>query len=153
MFIKDVPPFLAIFDLPTRGPPLTRIPLPGFLAYVCTMEIFALVEDPIQSHCREFCIMWFVSSYYTKSLVNTNLFYTNFKHALSKSSHSSLNTYYETEIPSLTRISLHVVLTNLVNMNFASHNFFPEPKVALTKELVWLYTKSNPEFGTFLCLI
>ena len=47
------------------------------------------------------------------------------------------NTYYETEIPSLTRISLHVVLTNLVNMNFAYQDFFPEPKVALTKELVY----------------
>ena len=42
------------------------------------------------------------------------------KPVFSKSSHSSLNTYYETEIPSLTRISLHVVLlTNLVNTNFA----------------------------------
>ena len=29
------------------------------------------------------------------------------------------NTYYETETPSLTRISLHVVLTNLVNTNYA----------------------------------
>ena len=28
-------------------------------------------------------------------------------------------TYYETEIPSLTRISLHVILTNMVNTNFA----------------------------------
>ena len=37
----------------------------------------------------------------------------------SKDSHSSLNMYYETEIPSLTQISLHVVLTNLVNTNFA----------------------------------
>ena len=37
---------------------------------------------------------------------------------VSKSSHSSFN-YYETEIPSLTRNSLHVVLSNLVNMNFA----------------------------------
>ena len=36
-----------------------------------------------------------------------------------KSSHFSLNTYYETEIHTLTRISLHVVLTNLVNTNFA----------------------------------
>ena len=45
--------------------------------------------------------------------------------------------YYETEIPSLTRISLHVVLTNLVNTNFGSHDFFQEPKVALTKELVY----------------
>ena len=36
-----------------------------------------------------------------------------------ESSHSSLNTYYETEIPSLTRISLNVVLSNLVNSNFA----------------------------------
>ena len=31
----------------------------------------------------------------------------------------TLNMYYETEIPSLTRIYLHVVLTNLVNTNFA----------------------------------
>ena len=54
-----------------------------------------------------------------------------------KSSHSSLNTYYETKIPSQTRISLHVVLTNLVNTNFASHDFFQEPKVALTNELVY----------------
>ena len=37
--------------------------------------------------------------------------------------------YYETEIPSLTRISLHGVLTNLVNTNFAQHDFFQEPKV------------------------
>ena len=29
------------------------------------------------------------------------------------------NTYYEAEIPSLTQIYLHVVLTNLVNTNFA----------------------------------
>ena len=50
------------------------------------------------------------------------------KHTFKKSSHSSLNTYYETEIPSLIRISFHFVLTNLVNTNF-------EPKVALTKEL------------------
>ena len=46
--------------------------------------------------------------------------------------------YYETEIPSLTLISLYVVLTNLVNTNFAYHDFFPEPKVVLTKELVYV---------------
>ena len=34
-------------------------------------------------------------------------------------SHSSLNMYYETQVPSLTCISLHVVLTNFVNTNFA----------------------------------
>ena len=34
----------------------------------------------------------------------------------SKGSHSSLNTYYETEIPSLTRIFLHFVLMNLLNL-------------------------------------
>ena len=39
--------------------------------------------------------------------------------------------FYETEIPSLTRITLHVVLTNLVDTNFAGHDFFQEPKVAL----------------------
>ena len=44
--------------------------------------------------------------------------------------------YNETQIPALTPIFLHVVLTNLVNTNFAYHNFFPEPKVVLTKELV-----------------
>ena len=57
---------------------------------------------------------------YTKWLVNTNLFNTNFTNFY-KSSHSSLNSYYETEIPSLTRISLHVVLTNLVNTNFSQN--------------------------------
>ena len=51
--------------------------------------------------------------------------------------HSSLNTYYETEIPSLTLISLHVILTNLVNTNFALHDFFQELKVVLTKVLVY----------------
>ena len=57
---------------------------------------------------------------YTNSLVNSDSFYANFSiHDFQKDSHSSLKTYYETEIPSLTRISLHVVLTNLVNMNFA----------------------------------
>ena len=76
---------------------------------------------------------------YTKSLVNTNSFYTNFtnKH-FQKVPIPQLNTYYKKEIPSLTRISLHVVLTNLVNTNFALHDFFPEPKVA--KELVYSYT-------------
>ena len=54
-----------------------------------------------------------------------------------KSSHSSHNMYYEIEIPSLTRISLQVVLTNLVNTNFAERNFFPKPKVAVTKESVY----------------
>ena len=44
-------------------------------------------------------------------------------------------TYYETDIPSLTGISLHVVLTNLVTRILL--NIFPEPKVALTKELVY----------------
>ena len=54
-----------------------------------------------------------------------------------KSSHSSLSTYYETEIPpKLTCISLRLVLTALVNTNFAEINFFPQPKAALTKELV-----------------
>ena len=33
--------------------------------------------------------------------------------------HWSAGKHYETEIPSLTRIFLHVVLTNLVNTNFA----------------------------------
>ena len=28
---------------------------------------------------------------------------------------------------------------NLVNMIFGKHDFFPEPKVALTKELVYLH--------------
>ena len=37
-----------------------------------------------------------------------------------------------------TTSSLHVVLTNLVNTNFAYHYFFSEPKVALAKELVYL---------------
>ena len=41
-----------------------------------------------------------------------------------------------TEIPSLLRIPLHAVLTNLVNTNFALHDLFQEPKVVLTKELV-----------------
>ena len=56
--------------------------------------------------------------------------------------------YYETQVPSLTCISLHVVLANLVDTNFALHNFFQEPKVALTKELVYLQkfdqTVENP---------
>ena len=64
-----------------------------------------------------------------------NSFYVNFTN--SKSSLFSLNTYYETEIPSLIRIPLHVVLTNLVNTNF------PEPKVALTKELVYSHFWTN----------
>jgi hypothetical protein len=40
------------------------------------------------------------------------------QHAFSKISHSSLNTCYEKEIPSLTHISLHVELINLVHTNF-----------------------------------
>ena len=45
--------------------------------------------------------------------------------------------YYETEIPSLKRISLHIVLTTLFTTNFAHHNFSAEQKVALTNELVY----------------
>ena len=45
---------------------------------------------------------------------------------------SCLNVHYET----LTRSSLHVVLTDSTNTNFASHNLIPEPKVALYKDLV-----------------
>ena len=36
-----------------------------------------------------------------------------------KKFHSSLNTYYETEIPSQTRVSIQGLLSNLVNTNFA----------------------------------
>ena len=38
---------------------------------------------------------------------------------MTKSGRNRVNTYYETEIPSLTRISGHVESTNLVNTNFA----------------------------------
>ena len=41
-------------------------------------------------------------------------------------------------MPSLTCISLHVVLTNLVNTIFPQHDFFQDPKVALSKELVYV---------------
>ena len=50
---------------------------------------------------------------YTKSLVNTNFTNTHFQKV------PITHTYYETEIPSLTRISLQGLLSNLVNTNFA----------------------------------
>ena len=75
---------------------------------------------------------------YTKSLVNTNSLYTNFTNRYFQNVPiPHFNTYFETEIPSLTRISLHVVLNNLVNTNLALHDLFPEPKESLTKELVY----------------
>ena len=57
---------------------------------------------------------------YTKFLVNTNSFYKNFTdtHFPKVPIPHLTRTYYETEIPSVTRISLHVVLTNLFNTNF-----------------------------------
>ena len=73
------------------------------------------------------------SSLYTKSLVNTISFYTNFTNPHFQKVPIPHLTRTKTEIPSLTRISLHGVLTNLGNMNF-----FQEPKVALTKELVYV---------------
>jgi hypothetical protein len=53
--------------------------------------------------------------------------------------------FQKVPIPHLTRnrnsftntISLHVVLTNLVNTNFVQHDIFQEPKLALTRELVY----------------
>ena len=52
---------------------------------------------------------------YTKSLVNTNSLYTNFTNRYFQNVPiPHFNTYFETEIPSLTRISLHFVLTDLV---------------------------------------
>ena len=67
---------------------------------------------------------------YTKSLGNANSFYANFT-----------NTHFQkVPIPHLTRTMkqkfIHRVLTNLVNTNFASQDFFSEPKV--TKELVYV---------------
>ena len=60
-------------------------------------------------------IEWSTLGYnYTKSLVNDDLFYANFTNmAFQKIPIPHLTRmYYETEIPSLTRIYLHVVLTN-----------------------------------------
>ena len=56
---------------------------------------------------------------YTKSLVNTNLFYTNSTNTNFQKVSIPPYMYYETEIPLLARIFFHVVLTNLVNTNFA----------------------------------
>ena len=58
-------------------------------------------------------------------------------------SNSSLNMYYEIEISSVTQFFLHFVLMNLLNllnMIFGYHDFFPEPKVALTKDLEYYIT-------------
>ena len=54
-----------------------------------------------------------LSATYTISVVNTNSFYTNFPNMQFQKVHIPYLTnasYYETEIPLLTRISLHVVL-------------------------------------------
>ena len=67
--------------------------------------------------------------------INENLVKANFTNKqYAKKSHSLLTTYYKTEIPSLTNIFLIVVLNNLVKKNFAYHDFFREPKIALTKQ-------------------
>ena len=69
--------------------------------------------DCLQIDSEDFILFAEINQILLKTSLN---FYV---HTFSKSSHSSLNTYYETEIPSLTRISLYAVLTNLVNTNFA----------------------------------
>ena len=61
---------------------------------------------------------------YTNSLVHADLFYANFTNkTFQKKPHSLLNTYYKTESPSLTKFSLHFLLTCLtrclVNMTFS----------------------------------
>ena len=56
---------------------------------------------------------------YTKSLVNMNSFYTNFTNThFQKVLIPHLTRTIKPKVLSLTRISLHVVLTNLVNTNF-----------------------------------
>ena len=50
-------------------------------------------------------------------MVNKNSFYTNF--TTTHFQKVPIPHFYETQIPLLTHISLHIVLTNLVNTNFA----------------------------------
>ena len=58
------------------------------------------------------------------------------------------NMYYETEISSLTRIVL--ISLNLLNAIFGEHNFFQEPKVALTKDIDIRKLESHSFATTFL---
>ena len=77
---------------------------------------------------------------YTNSLVNVYPFYSNF----------TITTFQKIPIPQLTRTMkqkfLHLILYELIPLNLGNtklgkHNFFPEPKVALTKDLVYIQCK------------
>ena len=93
---------------------------------------------------------------YINSLINADLFYTNINNTTFQQipiPHLT-RTIYETEIPSLTRIFFlsYLIPLNLLNAIFGQHNFVHKPKVALTKELVYLgnTSASEPQAKQFL---
>ena len=70
------------------------------------------------------------------SLVNTDSFYTKFTNTTFQKVHIPhlTHTYYEIGV----KWKYEVTVINLFNTNLVNMIFFPEPKVALTKELVYL---------------